>query len=357
MELKLHHSKTFSQRKLYWILQLVGWFSLMFVEIYNFTFFIRGEFQWTYVYSFGIFPIFGIAATHFYKSYFIKPATFTKELGTIWSKALLDVIMISLLIVALGRTSSLFTSFSIAEMSWDSILKSVGPQLLNIARYVVVWIIIYYLYHILQHNNGMLKEKLETENKTKHAQLELLKTQLNPQFLFQSLSSIKSMVLQDKEQARMGIIHLSELLRYSLNYERNSLVKLEVELEELKKYLALEKMRLGERLDYSIHIDEKLLNEELPTASLINMVENGIRNGVEKIENGGNLMLRAYEMSSMNAYEMLGKYDASAGSLELTEGMENLQKRLEKIYKKKAQLVIQPNDDQLKTVLKIPKKQ
>ncbi|HMQ00022.1 MAG TPA: histidine kinase [Cyclobacteriaceae bacterium] len=337
-------------------MQFIGWFTLMFVEIYNFTFFIRGEFQWIYLYSFGVFSVIGLVSTHYYKLFFIRSSTFTKGLSKIWTKALLDVVLISLIMVIIGRVFSLLTVHSIAEMSWERMLKSVLPQWLNIARYVVVWIIFYYLYHILQRNNSMLKEKLETENKTKHAELELLKTQLNPHFLFQSLSSIKAMVLQDKEQARMGIIQLSELLRYSLNYEKNSLVKLEVELEELEKYVALEKMRLGERLNFSKQIDKKLLSEELPTASLLNMVENSIRNGIEKIENGGKLMLSAYEQDRLNVYEMQGEYDTSARGLELTEGMENLQKRIEKIYEAKAQLLIQADDQQqLNTKLLIPK--
>ena len=97
-----------------------------------------------------------------------------------------------------------------------------------------------------------MEQKLLIENLAKTSELELLKTQLNPHFLFNALNSIKALVLLDSEKSRQAIIKLSELLRFSLNYEKHPLISLKTELEEVQKYMELEKIRFGERLQYKV---------------------------------------------------------------------------------------------------------
>ena len=337
MELNIADSNSKEQKKLYWLLQLAGWFALMFIEIFNYTFFIKGEFHWNYFYSFGIFPIIGICSTHVYKTYFIPKSTFDKRLGKVWSKGLFDVVMISILIVVLGRLFYLFRNSSFIILPFKELLLLILPQFMNIARYVLVWIVIYYLYHILQHNNKLQKEKLEKENRAKMTELELLKHQLNPHFLFHSLSSIKALVLENKELARDGIIKLSELLRYSLNYEKNSLVNVKTELLELNKYLELEKLRLGNRLTFELKIEDSHLDDKIPNAALLNIVEFAIRTGIERRENEGKLALEVSVMDDMLQFNLIYQKPSNS-STQISEGLENLKKRLERIYGNEAVL-------------------
>ncbi len=345
------------KRKLYWLMQLVGWFSLMFIEVFNMTFFIRGEFHWNYLHLFGIFSIIGIITTHFYKTYFIDPSTFTKRLGKVWGKAFLDILLISLAIIFIGRLLSIAGPHSVLKMNLTDLLASLGPQILNISRYVIVWIIIYYLYHILQLNNEMLEEKLAAEIKTKTTELELLKIQLNPSFLFQSLSNIKSLVLQDKEKARDSILKLSELLRYSLNYDKNTLVKVLDELTELYKYVDLEKTRLRDDLNVYFDLEEAVLDQEIPTASLLNLMENAIRYGIEKLEKGGNATLTGRLQGESIHFQL--DYDSEKLFDNIkNDGMENLRLRLHKIFGTKAQLTFHSDyPQQITCILTLPKKQ
>jgi two-component system, LytTR family, sensor kinase len=356
MESENGHIKSKAQKKRYWILQLFGWFALMFIEIFNFTFFIRGEFHWRYLYSFGVFSLIGIFSTHFYKTFFIKPSTFDKGLGKVWSKALLDVVLISLLMVILGRLVSISGQFSILKVPITESLRVLGPQFMNIARYVVVWIVIYYLYHILLRNNELQKSNLEAENRAKITELELLKTQLNPHFLFQCLSSIKAMVLKDKEMARDGIIKLSELLRYSLNYEKNSLVGVQEELAELNKYIALEKLRLGPRFQFKMEVEDGLFDQKIPTAALLNLVENAIRNEVENHEEGGFIHLSGKFENGKITFILKGNSAISQQQVAMTKGIENLKIRLQKIFGQDAELTLGVRGDQYFTSqLTIPK--
>lgn len=79
---------------------------------------------------------------------------------------------------------------------------------MNPDRYVIEWIIFYYLYHILKKNAEITEQKLLLENIAKSAEIELLKNQLNPHCLFNALNSIKALVLIDQDKARDAIIKL-----------------------------------------------------------------------------------------------------------------------------------------------------
>lgn len=317
-------------------MQLLGWFSLMFIEVYNLTFFILGEFNWKYVFSLGTLSGIGLMTTHLYKSFFIPSATFSKNLGKIWGKACLDVIFISMIIVFLMRLRSLTTSNSMLNMSASDLLTSVGPQLINTARYVMIWIIIYYLYQILTRNNANLKEKLEAEVSTKTAELELLKSQLNPTFLFQTLSRTQSLIAQDKEKARESILKLSELLRYALNYEKNILVPVRLELVELHKFIDLEKIGLEQQLQVALAIEEDLLDEEIPTATLINLMEYAIRSG--KGTGSEEVVIRLSGKSVDNSMRFQLTVNNPHSADPESEVMKNLGLRLHRIYGKNAQL-------------------
>ncbi|EOZ98423.1 hypothetical protein A33Q_1077 [Indibacter alkaliphilus LW1] len=239
-------------------------------------------------------------------------------------------------------------------MELGQLLSSMGPQLLNIARYVMVWITIYYLYHILMRNTEILEETLVAQLNAQTTELELLKTQLNPSFLFQSLSSIQAMVLLDKDQARDSILKISELLRYSLNYEKNTLVSLREELNELHKYLDLEKIRLGDQLSFTIELRVEFMELRVPTGSLLNLMENAIRYGVETLEDGGEIRLSGEILE--RKVELRLTYDKNSAIKKMANSsLENLQLRLEKIYGEAASLVFQNNlQNQMNTILSIP---
>lgn len=341
------------ERKLYWLMQFLGWFSLLFIEVFNLTFFILGEFNWQYVFSLSTFSGIGLMTTHFYKSFFIPPSTFSKNFRRLWGKALLDISLISGSIVFLIRLRTIAGPNSMLAMTAGELLVSLGPQLINTARYVMIWIIIYYLYHILKRNNAILKEKLEAEVSAKTTELELLRTQLNPAFLFQSLESTKLLVSKDKEKARNSILNLSELLRYTLNYEKTTLVPVRSELAELNKYIDLEKIHWGDQLEVILEIDQYILDEKIPTASLINLLEFAIRSEQESPHDQMKVRLlgKSMEDSVLLQVEFQNQIPES-------EAIKNLRLRIQKIYGIKGQLTFfSKNPQQIGYQLILPKNQ
>ncbi|GMQ23713.1 histidine kinase [Algoriphagus sp. oki45] len=331
--------KDIAKNRLYWLLQISGWGMIIFIETVNYTFFIVGEFNWEYVQQFVVLSFCGLLVSHFYKKLFIKPRVFDRRLSTIWFKALLDVILITFLLV-----SVIYIPFLIADPSLMGLKQTwigIMGQFMNLSRYVIVWIIIYYLYHILKKNAEIAEQKLTYQNVAKSTELELLKTQLNPHFLFNALNSIKALVLIDQEKARDAIIKLSELLRFTLNYEKAPLISLNEEINEVIKYLELEKIRFGKRLDVQVRMQEETMEMKVPPAMVLTLAENAIKHGITLIPEGGQVSIESKLIDKRLVLEVIND-----GTLHLNGnmgiGLKSLEKRLEALFHDKGEFEILP---------------
>lgn len=208
-------------------------------------------------------------------------------------------------------------------------------QIMNLGRYVIVWIIIYYLYHILKKHSEMTEQKLLLENVAKSAELELLKNQLNPHFLFNALNSIKALVLIDQEKARDAIIKLSELLRFTLNYEKAPLIALNEEINEVVKYLELEQIRFGKRLEVYISLEEETLELKVPPAMVLTLAENAIKHGITQLPEGGGIWIQSKVRGSLLTLEVMNTGQLKS-AFNLGIGLQNLQVRLQSLFSDKA---------------------
>ncbi len=342
-------SVSLTKSQTYWLLQILGWSSIIFIETINYTFFIVGEFKWEYFQQFVLISAVGLLTSHFYKVWFIKEEVFGKSLSRIWFRAFVDVMIISLIMTVL-----LFFPILIQELDnfrngefWIGFFG----QIMNLGRYVVVWIIIYYLYHILKKNAEITEQKLLFENVAKSAELELLKNQLNPHFLFNALNSIKALVLIDQDKARDAIIKLSELLRFTLNYEKSPLIALNEEINEVVKYLELEQIRFGKRLDVHISLQEETLEVKVPPAMVLTLAENAIKHGITQLEEGGEIWIESRIRGKNLLIEVI-----NSGQLKKTFylgiGLNNLQKRLQSLFSDKASFILDSISD-TKVIAKI----
>lgn len=331
-----------TKSQVYWILQILGWSAIIFIETVNYTFFIVGEFKWEYVQQFCIYALVGLMVSHFYKTVFIKPETFEKSLSRIWVKAFFDCLMISILMVSLIFLPYAFVDQG-ATPTQEIVISFLG-QIMNLGRYAIVWIIIYYLYHILKKNSEIAEQKLLLENLAKSAELELLKSQLNPHFLFNALNSIKALVLIDQEKARDAIIKLSELLRFTLNYEKAPLIALNEEINEVIKYLELEQIRFGKRLDVKITIQEDTLDVKVPPAMVLTLAENAIKHGITQLPEGGLIQIETRRRGNHLMIEVQNSGQLKE-SFQLGIGLDNLQKRLQSLFADKASFILDTVSD------------
>jgi LytS/YehU family sensor histidine kinase len=229
----------------------------------------------------------------------------------------------------------------------------VAGTIINWSRYVGVWVIIYFMYKILQQNNTIQQEKLKLENLAKTTELELLKTQLNPHFLFNALNSIKALVIINPEQSRDAIVKLSELLRYTLQYGKEQQIPVKEEMDEVKKYLALEQLRFGERLTVTYDINESTFSQTLPPAIILTLAENAVKHGVAKQMENGFIHIATSIINNYLQVEVTnnGFYQPSAS---VGIGLKHIQKRLEEIYHQQADFRIEQKNGQVMAVIKTP---
>lgn len=132
--------------------------------------------------------------------------------------------------------------------------------------------------------NLNLKEKINNENNlrtlVREAELNMLKTQINPHFIFNSLNSLSLLTKKNPEKAREMIIKLSEFLRYSLRFGEKENITLNEELDSMEKYLDIEKIRFGEKLFYKKEVEQEALGYLIPNMILQPIFENAIKHGV-----------------------------------------------------------------------------
>ncbi|MBR4026117.1 MAG: histidine kinase, partial [Lachnospiraceae bacterium] len=138
-------------------------------------------------------------------------------------------------------------------------------------------------------------EKMELEKNLEHTQLEVLKHQVNPHFLFNTLNMISSMArLEDADVTSKMIISLGNLFRYNLRTIEQE-VYLEQEIEVLEDYIYIQQMRFDSRICYEkkINVDEKIV--KIPSFTLQPIVENAFVHGVLSKESGGKIMLKVWQ--------------------------------------------------------------
>lgn len=138
----------------------------------------------------------------------------------------------------------------------------------------------YYLFVSLINLSEKNAKEARLESLVKETELKMLRSQINPHFLFNSLNSVSSLTITDPEKAREMVIKLSEFMRYALSKKDEQPVSLRSELENLRLYLDIEKVRFGDRLYTEETVDEKCLDVKMPVMILQPLYENAIKHGV-----------------------------------------------------------------------------
>jgi len=125
------------------------------------------------------------------------------------------------------------------------------------------------------------------------AELRLLKAQLNPHFLFNALNTVRALIAEDPSQAQQAVTQLARTLRYTLNSGQDELVSLDRELAIVDDYLAIEALRLGDRLSLVRDIEPATRERQIPVMLLQSLVENAIKHGIAQLPRGGVLKISA----------------------------------------------------------------
>jgi two-component system, LytTR family, sensor kinase len=208
------------------------------------------------------------------------------------------------------------------------------------------------VYYVIQYFEGLKmreQEKGELTIKNREMQLSLLKSQINPHFLFNTLNSINTLIGSSKEQARRVITQLSDIFRYALDSHEDQMVKLIHELDFIDNYIRIQQVRFGERLKFIKQIDFSCLGTKIPPMILQPLVENAVKYGIAPKEDGGTITLIVKRINQMIFFEVkddgLGSnakqvMDGSSSGV----GVKNTDQRLRSIFGPGAGLRIRSNE-------------
>lgn len=340
----------------YWKIQLIGWFS---ASLYwAFTAFASGHFLWKMGVADLIFDVsIGIGLTHLYRNFALKSGWDKLNLKKLISKMILSVLVLSILYMFLISSKLYLIRLIVLgenSVSFSVFFKSVQLQLfITGTRLMSIWILAYHLYHFSRLEIQTVKENARLSFIIKEAQLRNLSSQLNPHFFFNSLNNIKYLILENPKSARRAIDLLSELLRNSLDNTKGELVVLEEEINLVRDYLELEKIRFEDRLEIKIENKVDLSSQLILPFSIQLLVENAIKHGIEKRKKGGFIHVKVE-----TEQEFLKITVRNSGKLE-TEirnsgiGLSNLRERLRLQYNEAAFFDIKEfeNETVLATIL------
>jgi two-component system, LytTR family, sensor kinase len=198
-------------------------------------------------------------------------------------------------------------------------------------------------------------QTLKLQSLVKELELKTIKSHINPHFIFNALNSIRALVDENPARARTAITELSNILRSSMQAEKLETVALERELNIVKDYLALEKMRFEERLNVELDIDEDTLNQPVPPMMLQTLVENAIKHGISKKLNGGTIKVISdfvdnhHEIVVINSGQLNGHINGDGF------GVKSTQDRLNLLYQGKASFAIRNlNADMVESKIIMP---
>jgi len=200
----------------------------------------------------------------------------------------------------------------------------------------------------------MQRQKEEKEKLQKDMELNYLKEQVNPHFLFNSLNSIYALSREQSLETPDVVMQLSELMRYQLESSKKDVVSLKEELEFIENYLLLEEKRLSNRCTIEFSIDGDLLELKIAPMLLIPFVENAIKHGAQSTNEQSKIDVSvALTKSTLYLCVVNSKPSVISASKRIGMGLENVKRRLNLLYPKSHLLEIDDMEEEYRLNLSI----
>ncbi len=256
--------------------------------------------------------------------------------------------------ILMGTLSYFFTDYMDGLVYFDHwkeyMLELLSWEALRFHDQYIITVGVFYVISYFQGLQKQEQEKSELAIKNREMQISLLKSQINPHFLFNTLNSISTLIHSSKEQARKVITQLSDVFRYALDAHSEELVKLTKEIEFIENYVRIQQVRFGERLHFERDIDPSCLNIKVPPMILQPLIENSVKYGIGPKQDGGTISLTVRRSGSIIFFEVKDNglginakkvIDGSSSGI----GMANTNMRLKSYYGSQSQLRVRASDN------------
>jgi two-component system, LytTR family, sensor kinase len=255
-----------------------------------------------------------------------------------------------------------FAAISLAAEVWFALLQvlfnpwdySPQPTLMDTLRssilfqvlaYLIVYVLILIVTYTMDARESMARQLTETARlnaELSQSRLAALRQQMEPHFMFNTLHSITGLVRDNRNDAAVSmIVGLSEFLRRTLDASHRSQVTLAEEVEYLQRYVDIQKLRFGERLQVTMELPAELLGAQVPNLLLQPLVENAIKHGVAKRAEGGTVRITGEREEGSLRLTVYNDGPDSPTDCQVTRagvGISNLRTRLEILHGKEAEL-------------------
>jgi len=345
------------EKALYWLSQVAGWFG--YILLILFTNLAAGYVDVGIVKVLIVTFILGLSLSHFMRYVIVK----SRLLKTKIYRLLPRLILLS---IGTGVLASLIYGF-ISDLFFLDVERILVLPNGVILELIISFITIFLFWNILYFAAIYLKnyEREEVKNlrltaSMNEVELNNLRSQMNPHFIFNALNSIRALVDENPVLAKKSITQMSHILRSSLASGKKKFVSIGEEMKVVKDYLELEKIRYEERLNFSFDVSAEHENCSIPPLLIQTLVENAIKHGISHLPSGGNVSIHLevlendlLKISVVNT----GKMSSSNISHDSTGvGLENTKRRLKLLYGEKAKLNIYNQKDEVVCDVLIPYK-
>lgn len=340
-----------NKTKLYWFFQIAGW--LVYVVIVGIFNILTGNVLTVeLVYSLLAIFLIVLSIAHAYRILIVKLNWMRFSIPQLIPRILFGTILSGVLVYLL---KSVIIEWIIVQNPYQFNWQDAFPSIISWTLLFLIWSLLYFLFHYVNNYKKEEIKNLKWQAAKNEIELNKLKSQLNPHFIFNSMNSIRALVDEEPNSAKDAITQLSNVLRNSLLMGNKKLIPLSDEMKLVNDYLSLEKTRFEERLMIERDISSVSENFLVPPLMIQTLVENGIKHGTSKLPKGGIIKIASKVDSDKLIITIFnsGVYDENKPS-ETGFGIVNTVQRLQLLYGDKALFSIQNQDNQVKTELIIP---
>jgi two-component system LytT family sensor kinase len=336
-----------NKKTVYWTLQIAGWSFYAFLHIL--LVFVDNGLDKVRVISIVFIAGFFLISTHFYRLIVLKLGWFKQSMLNVIPRILLSSFFLAITWYVFKTGLSFF--LNTLDYERDFVLYEMLVNVFAAMVFYLLWAAIYFLFHYVERTYAGLKY----EAAIYESELNQLKSQLNPHFIFNALNSIRALIDEDPLKSKSAITQLSNILRNSLIINRRKLVDLRDEIKTVRDYLALESIRFEERLTVRIEIDPITEFYQVPPLMIQTLVENGIKHGISKLKPGGIILISTsidHEQQLILEIRNSGQLSDNSNKNNPGFGLENTRRRLNLLFGENSSLSI-ANEDENTVLTKI----
>lgn len=223
---------------------------------------------------------------------------------------------------------------------------------------MLVYSLMFVLFKYLRQSDELAEKNVHEVSLTgmlRDAELNMLRSQIRPHFLFNSLNSVSALTISDPEKAQEMVVKLAEFMRYSLGLSGNAFNSVKSEVHQVGLYLDIERVRFSDRMNVEIEMDENCAEIQMPALLTQPLLENAIKHGINTMTNSSLIKVTISCKDNLLQFTVTNSFDPDAAPRQGTgTGLLNIKKRLAALYGRYDLLTTSAENNVFTADLRIP---